>query len=52
MLGAAIIASPLPDEIGLSLMGMSKTRVAVLIPVSFAMNALGICLLAQFASLL
>ena len=52
MLGAAIIASPLPDEIGLSLMGMSKTRVAVLIPVSFAMNALGIYLLAQFASLL
>lgn len=42
VLGALIIASPLPDELGLTLMGMSKVRLAILIPVSFAMNAVGI----------
>lgn len=49
ILGAAIIASPLPDELGLTLMGLSKTRLALLVPVSFIMNALGIYLLAQLA---
>ncbi len=49
ILGALIIASPLPDELGLTLMGLSKTRVALLVPVAFVMNALGIYLLAHFA---
>jgi hypothetical protein len=49
LLGAAIIASPLPDELGLTLMGLSKTRLVLLVPVSFIMNALGIYLLAYFA---
>lgn len=52
ILGAAIIASPLPDELGLTLMGLSKTRIALLIPVSFIMNALGIYLLTYFASVI
>lgn len=52
ILGAAIIASPLPDELGLTLMGLSKTRIALLIPISFVMNALGIYLLASFASVI
>lgn len=51
VLGAAIIASPLPDEFGLALMGMSKVRMAVLMPVTFIMNALGIYLIIWFAGI-
>ena len=49
IIGALIIASPIPDEFGLALMGLSKTRLSVLIPVSFAMNMLGIYLIIWFA---
>lgn len=52
ILGAVIIASPLPDEFGVTLMGVSKIKVAVLMPVAFIGNVLGIYLLIQFASLL
>jgi hypothetical protein len=45
LIGAFIIASPLPDEFGLALLGLSKIRVAVLIPISFVMNMVGIYLL-------
>lgn len=41
-LGALVIASPLPDELGLTLMGLSKTQAIVVAPLSFAMNFLGI----------
>lgn len=41
-LGALIIASPLPDEIGLAMMGISKMKTAWVIPVSFFFNFLGI----------
>ncbi len=51
LLGAAIIASPLPDEFGLALMGMSKVKTAVLMPVAFVMNAIGIYLIIWFAQL-
>lgn len=47
--GALIIASPLPDELGIALMGVSSMRVHVLLPISFAMNALGISLVALIA---
>ncbi|HEY4503838.1 MAG TPA: hypothetical protein VJJ28_01895 [Candidatus Paceibacterota bacterium] len=50
LLGAIIIASPLPDEFGITLLGMSKVKVSLLIPISFIMNALGIYLLVQFAN--
>jgi len=40
--GAIIIASPLPDELGLALMGFSRMRVSVFIPISYVMNFLGI----------
>ena len=46
MLGAFIIASPLPDEFGVSLLGLSRVKVAVLLPVAFVMNFLGILALA------
>ncbi|MEO6536673.1 MAG: hypothetical protein ABIT47_03180 [Candidatus Paceibacterota bacterium] len=42
LLGALIIATPLPDELGLALMGMSKVRTAYMIPVTFVMNFFGI----------
>jgi hypothetical protein len=42
MTGAIIIASPLPDELGLALMGFSRMNVSVFIPISYAMNFLGI----------
>ncbi len=52
VLGAFIIASPLPDEVGLTLMGISRTKTTVLIPISFAMNMLGIYIIAWFASVI
>ncbi|MEK7463682.1 MAG: hypothetical protein AAB610_00975 [Patescibacteria group bacterium] len=52
LLGALIIASPLPDEFGITLLGMSKVRLIVLIPVALAMNMLGIYLLIEFSHLL
>lgn len=42
LLGALVIASPLPDELGLALMGISRTRIAIVAPISFVMNFLGI----------
>lgn len=49
ILGALIIASPLPDEFGVSLLGLSKVRIAILLPVAFVMNFLGILLVALVA---
>ena len=42
ILGALIIASPLPDELGLAMMGLSKTNILYVVPISFVMNFLGI----------
>lgn len=52
LLGALIIASPLPDELGLSLLGLSRTRVAILLPLAFIMNFLGILAVAGITALL
>lgn len=52
IIGALIIASPLPDELGITLLGMSKVKTAVLVPISFTMNALGIYLLISFSHFL
>ncbi len=40
--GALIIASPLPDELGLALMGISRTRIWLIAGIAFVMNFLGI----------
>lgn len=40
--GALIVASPLPDEIGLALLGLSRLSTARFLPLSFALNFLGI----------
>jgi hypothetical protein len=50
IIGALIIASPLPDEIGLALLGISRTRTIVLLPIAFIMNFLGILALASVAA--
>lgn len=41
-LGALVIASPLPDELGLMMMGVSKAKMTLLIPTSFLLNFAGI----------
>lgn len=42
LVGAIIIASPLPDELGISLLGLGKIRPQVFMIISFCLNALGI----------
>ena len=44
LLGGLIIASPLPDELGISLLGFSKMKVSGFIILSFLGNFLGILL--------
>ena len=44
VVGALIIASPLPDEFGVSLMGISKMKTSKFIVLSFILNSLGIFL--------
>lgn len=44
VMGALVIALPLPDEIGIAMLGLSKTDLRFLVPVSYAMNYLGIFL--------
>jgi len=46
LIGALVIISPLPDEIGLSLMGISKMKTRYLIPLAFVLNFAGIYLIA------
>lgn len=45
VLGTLILASPLPDELGISLMGLSQITTMKFILVSIASHALGISLL-------
>ena len=42
VLGAVIIASPLPDEMGVGLMGISKLKTSQFILLSFVLNSIGI----------
>lgn len=48
-IGALVVASPLPDEIGLTMMGLSKMKTAVFIPISFTLNFLGILVIGLIA---
>lgn len=45
VIGALIIASPLPDELGVSLMGISKLKTYQFIIVSYLLNSIGIFLI-------
>lgn len=47
--GALIVASPLPDEIGVAMMGLSKIKTSMFIPLSFSLNAVGILIIGLIA---
>ncbi|HXK36950.1 MAG TPA: hypothetical protein VJ553_05195 [Candidatus Paceibacterota bacterium] len=46
LLGAVIIASPLPDEVGLVLMGLAKARWYTTVLLTYCLNAVGIAIVA------
>jgi hypothetical protein len=48
-LGALIIASPLPDELGLAMMGLTKVKTKIFIPLSFIFNSIGILIVGLVA---
>ncbi len=48
-MGALIVASPLPDEIGIAMMGLSKMKTALFVPISFSLNTLGILIIGLIA---
>jgi len=48
-IGALVIASPLPDELGLMLMGLSEIKPKLLIPLSFVLNSIGILVIGLIA---
>ncbi len=48
-IGALIIASPLPDELGIAIMGLSKTKTSLFILLSFLLNFFGILIIAAIA---
>lgn len=47
--GALIVASPLPDELGLAMMGLSRMKISLFIPVSFLLNFFGILIIGVIA---
>src|SRR3989344_1460499 len=52
LVGGFIIASPLPDELGVSLLGFSKMRMRFFIALSFGFNFIGIILIGLVAKTL
>lgn len=48
-LGALVIASPLPDELGLTLMGLSKISLARFALISYTFNVIGIYVITSVA---
>ncbi len=52
LLGAIIVASPLPDELGLSLMGISEMRLRVFLPLTYAIDVMGVAIVAYIAKAL
>jgi len=51
-LGALAVASPLPDEIGLTMMGLSKMKMSLFVPLSFFLNFTGILIIGLIAKIL
>ncbi len=52
VIGALIIASPLPDELGVTLLGISQMKTYKFIIVSFVLNSLGIFLVVSASSII
>lgn len=48
-IGALVITSPIPDEFGLMMMGLSNTKLSLLAPVSFIFNFVGIVIIGLVA---
>lgn len=44
IIGAILIISPFPDELGLALMGLTNVKASHLFPIAFVLNAIGIYL--------
>ncbi len=49
-LGALVIVSPLPDELGLMMMGLSHMKMRYFIPLSFVLNGAGILIIGLIAT--
>ena|SRR3989344_1514118 len=49
LMGALIIASPLPDEIGVAMLSLSKMKNSLFIPLSFVLNSAGILVIGLIA---
>lgn len=49
VIGAAIIASPFPDEIGLSLLGLKRIKPIMFLVLAFFLNSIGIFIIALAA---
>ncbi len=52
LIGMLVIASPLPDELGVSLLGLSRMSDTKFIAISFISNAFGILMIASVAKVL
>jgi len=52
VVGAIIIASPLPDELGVGLMGISKLKVYQFVILSYILNSIGIFVVISASSIL
>ncbi|OGM98895.1 MAG: hypothetical protein A2915_02940 [Candidatus Yanofskybacteria bacterium RIFCSPLOWO2_01_FULL_41_34] len=52
LIGGFIIASPLPDELGISLLGFSKMRMSLFVVLSLVFNFFGIILIGLVAKIL
>ena len=49
--GALIISSPFPDEIGLTILGFSKIQTNIFLPLLFVLNAVGIILITSIINI-
>jgi len=49
-IGCLIIASPLPDELGIGLLGFTKVKMKLFIPISYIFNFAGIVLIGLIAN--
>lgn len=52
VIGAILIASPLPDEIGISLMGIAQLRTFQFLILSFFLNSIGIFLIISASTII
>lgn len=52
VIGAIIIASPFPDEIGVSLLGITKMKTYQFLVVSFILNAIGIIIVVSASAVI